>query len=335
MTSVYDIKLQFLSSTLLKVNQEEMERIQFDYSYKNIPIPSEHNFRLQLIEKMELVIKRMRWKAYFYEANNNEEDNAESEVPNNYGLKTLKCPPQNNNLIPFENELFEMVRSLKFRKTSDEFQRRLQRDIKTINETTTTLTFADKTTNMYKLSKDEHDKLLTNAVTSTYKKSDTKTEKQIIKEGKKLVKNKTCYNRMFINSRNNAFITLKDHKENFQNNPKVRLLNPAKNELGRISKGILDKVNKELKSATQINQWISTKEVIEWFKSIPDKQKHKFVVFDIKDFYPSIKMKLLNDALNFAKQSVEISEDDERIIHHAHFTLPQRSTLGKKVRRPF
>ena len=48
---------------------------------------------------------------------------------------------------------------------------------------------------------------------------------------------------MFDNGKQNCFITLKYHKPNFQNNPKVKLLNPAKNELGRISKTILDKIN--------------------------------------------------------------------------------------------
>ena len=35
-----------------------------------------------------------------------------------------------------------------------------------------------------------------------------------------------------------TFITLKDHKENFNNNPTISYMNPAKNELGRISKAI-------------------------------------------------------------------------------------------------
>ena len=37
-----------------------------------------------------------------------------------------------------------------------------------------------------------------------------------------------------------------DHKENFQNNLTVRLINPAKNEIGRIRKVILDKINSSL-----------------------------------------------------------------------------------------
>ena len=41
---------------------------------------------------------------------------------------------------------------------------------------------------------------------------------------------------MDINSKNICFITLKDYQENFLNNPAVCLINPAKNELGSVSK---------------------------------------------------------------------------------------------------
>ena len=36
-----------------------------------------------------------------------------------------------------------------------------------------------------------------------------------------------------------AFIFLKDHKENFENNSKCRLINPANNNLGLLSKQVL------------------------------------------------------------------------------------------------
>ena len=52
---------------------------------------------------------------------------------------------------------------------------------------------------------------------------------------------------MGINGESNCFITLKDRKENFQNNPSVRLINPAKNELGNFSKFIMQAMNKELR----------------------------------------------------------------------------------------
>ena len=52
----------------------------------------------------------------------------------------------------------------------------------------------------------------------------------------------------------NAFFTFKDHKAHFTNNPTVRLINPAKNEVGRISKVILDKINNKLRDTLQVNQ---------------------------------------------------------------------------------
>ena len=44
----------------------------------------------------------------------------------------------------------------------------------------------------------------------------------------------------------NAFI--KDHKENFVNNPKCRLINPAIPELGVVSKSIIENINKPSES---------------------------------------------------------------------------------------
>ena len=49
-----------------------------------------------------------------------------------------------------------------------------------------------------------------------------------------------------MNVKQNCFITLKDHNPNFYNKPTVRLLNPAENELSRISKTILDKISANL-----------------------------------------------------------------------------------------
>ena len=135
------------------------------------------------------------------------------------------------------------------------------------------------------------------------------------------MKNKAALNRMFINGKNNCFITLKDHKANFLNNPKTRLLNPAKNELGRISKAILDKINLNLRNATKVNQWKNTSDVISWFKSIKNKQNCKFISFDIKDFYPTITKELLSKCLSFAETKVQITEDDKKIIYHSRKSL--------------
>ena len=111
---------------------------------------------------------------------------------------------------------------------------------------------------------------------------------------------------MEINGENNSFIILKDHKENFNNNPTVRLINPAKNELRHISKAILDTTNKNIREATGLNQWRNTDTVIDWFKSICNEHLCKFVVFHIKEFYPSITGNLLKKALTFAEAHTHI-----------------------------
>ena len=83
---------------------------------------------------------------------------------------------------------------------------------------------------------------------------------------------------MFVNGSNSCFITLKDRKPNFLNKPKVRLLKPAKSELGRISKSILDRINTSLRNLIKVNQWKDTRKVIEWFKNITNKQKQIYCI---------------------------------------------------------
>ena len=65
-----------------------------------------------------------------------------------------------------------------------------------------------------------------------------------------------------------AFITLKDHKDNFQNKPTCRLINPAKSEIGRISKQLLENINTTIRRKTGLNQWKNSTSVINWFSSI-------------------------------------------------------------------
>ena len=298
-----------------------MEKLQLDYSYKNIPIPPERSYKLQLMDKIELVIKRMRWKAYFYDKGNKNNNNDNENIPETYGLKTQQCPPQVKELTAFENELLELIKIIKFRKRQSNFQEKLNEDIKTINNTNKTLTFADKTSNLYKLSKEEYNKLLNESITTTYKMVSDKISDKINSEGKALVKNKIVLNRMLTNGKDNCFITLKDHKPNFQNNPKTRLINPAKNEIGRISKVILDKINHTLRNKTKINQRNETNEVVAWFSKISEKNKHKFIIFDIKDFYPTINKKLLTNALRFAEETIYVGEEDKRNIYHARKSL--------------
>ena len=178
------------------------------------------------------------------------------------------------------------------------------------------LVSADKTTNFYSVSKDEYKKLRTENITEKYKKADKSTVREINLEAKNIAKSLNIQDRVQCMAQKHAFITLKDHKDNFASHPTCRLINPAKSEIGIISKKILERVILEVKSAENLRQWRNTADVIGWFRGIR-KRRATFMKFDIKEFYPNISEDLLKKSLNYAKQFTELSVQEEHIILHA------------------
>ena len=120
--------------------------------------------------------------------------------------------------------------------------------------------------------------------------------------------------RIYKTSKKEAFITLKDHKPNFNNKPTCRLLNPTKPEIRKISKQKIAKIVKIVKEKTNFNQWKNTESVIRWFSEINNKKRFCFIQFDVCEFYPSITEELLTKALYFASSYVNISVEDRQII---------------------
>ena len=120
-----------------------MEKTNFGDSMKSIGIPQNKTYLLQLIEKTEMDIKRMRWKVL---CNGKKETNGiKTEW---YGLKSSKTPKQVKELIPFENNLIALGQNIRFRQTRNHFQKNIQKDIQLIKSSDKTVTFADKTTNL-------------------------------------------------------------------------------------------------------------------------------------------------------------------------------------------
>ena len=316
----------------------------------------------------------MRWKAHFF-LQENEEDQ-ESMKRENYGFMTKKCPPQCADLDNFEKDLMNVINKLEFKKINDKFQRKLKEDIKKVRESPNMLVFADKSTNVYELKPEDHQKFLQNNITKTYKKASEMIEHEINLEAKEIAEkleledrinclgkaqafitmkdhkedfraNPTCrlinptkselgiisksildgisteLRSILINCLGKAqvFITMKDHKEDFHANPTCRLINPTKSELGKISKSILDGINTELRSILKVNQWKNTGAVIKWFNSIKEKESCAFIQLDIKDFYPTITEKILDNAISFAKELTHVSDEKIRIIKHCRKSL--------------
>ena len=127
-------------------------------------------------------------------------------------------------------------------------------DINKVNASDNVFIFADKSRNVYETEPARCKKLLSENITKSYKIENEEITDIINEELKDITNNLGIGNRVNVMAEKDAFITLKDHKENFQSNPKCRLINPAKSELGKVSKVILDSINNSIRSATNVNQ---------------------------------------------------------------------------------
>ena len=182
--------------------------------------------------------------------------------------------------------------------------------------------FADKSSNVYQVSPEFYRKLLLENVTKDYTIVEPETAKDIDEEAQCIASELKLADRIECHSDAPAFITVKDHKENFHNNTKCRLINPAKSQIGIISKQILQTNNKKLREITGLNQWQSTKEVISWFNNIRDKPSRSLLQLDIVEYYPSISEDLLNKAFKFAENSgAPFTEQQKEIIRHSRRSI--------------
>ena len=135
-------------------------------------------------------------------------------------------------------------------------------------------------------------------------------------EAKNIAKKLVLAERVECLAKNPVFITLKDHKENFQASLPCCLINPSKSELGKESKVKLEKINQTLIKNLDVNQWKNSISVTEWFKGIDNKKDCIFVKFDIQEVYPSIFESIFKKSILFPKEHHHIPDEDVRIIDH-------------------
>ena len=126
-----------------------MERFDIDYSKKNIPLPTKPEYKIQLIAKVESVIKRMRWKLLEFF---NELSSSEMET---YGFPSNKCLSSVDELSAFESDLVVIIKNTEFRKITGVFQSKLREDIKIAKPSKNLFISTDKSTNIYTMEKDD------------------------------------------------------------------------------------------------------------------------------------------------------------------------------------
>ena len=147
------------------------------------------------------------------------------------------------------------------------------------------------------------------------------TRKRKSKMSRRIVQKLGLQDRVFKTCQRESFVTVKYHKENFQNNPKCRLLNPTKYELAKISQQILSKIVSTIRRKTGYKQWKNVYSVIDWFKNLENRKNLSFIVFDVVNYYSSITLELLKKAINWAKIEIILETKKSLLIMNGNFWM--------------
>ena len=142
-----------------------------------------------MVEKVESFVRRLRWKAYQF-CKENRENN--SDQCKNFGFKTVVTPPQN----AFENDMYDRITNVEFTNIRNEFLDHLNRDIESIRSSKNVLVFANKSTNLYELSRDSYQKFFHDNITQTYKKAPKNAKRDIDRKTKSFAKTLKIEDRM-------------------------------------------------------------------------------------------------------------------------------------------
>ena len=65
---------------------------------------------------------------------------------------------------------------------------------------------------------------------------------------------------------------------------------------------------------TGLNQWKNTGSARDWYTRLKQKHKLTFIQFDVDGMYPNITEELLGDAIEWAREFVEVSDEEKDII---------------------
>ena len=69
----------------------DFEKVSFNYSVKNIPIPTPEQIMYRYIEKTEDLLKHMRWK-YRFSLKENDFINNTDNVKETFNIRSKRCP---------------------------------------------------------------------------------------------------------------------------------------------------------------------------------------------------------------------------------------------------
>ena len=293
----------------------DIKKCSFNYSLKNIPLPNPNEHIKLVIAKTEELLQRFRWITKFFF------DPPKEKQKESFGFKTTRNAPTQHTLNNFEHDMAHLISKFEYEDEISEFQKQLISDKNKVMRSKNLFVAADKTRNIYEVDKKTYNKLLLENVTAHYKLTENNTEQTINEEAKSITDQLEISDKVEPIAKKSAYITLKDHKTDFPNDVKCRLINPTKSNIGKISKILLQNINEKIRNKLQLQQWRSTADTLQWFKNLKNKQNLQFIQIDVVDFYPSITLELYEKAIKFAETVVEISDEHKKILRNARDSI--------------
>ena len=296
-------------------------RLDLPYSVKNIPILSSFNYDKLFTFRSEDLVEQMRWAVHWDKQKKNSVGD-DGERRNTFDFRTPARAPPCQELKEFEDDLFGMLRNIERRSFTNPLQERMRTDLNNIKNLQDMVVInSDKTSQLYLMNVNDYRRSLEKEITKNYKKVDKTVAEDIDIEAASLAHDLKLDDRIEGMALRESFLTLKDHKEDFPGKLSFRLINPAKTNVGRVSKSFLDRINAKVREETGYQQWRSTKDVLNWFDQLGDKESLLWLKFDIEAFYPSISETLLKKTIEFLRQFDYISEYEEELIFHCRRSI--------------
>ena len=205
-----------------------MEKTRLSYSTKNIPVPRRKLYQQVFISKLCKFQHKVRWKTFIYL----HPEKFKPTDKETYKFNSTDSAPYCLELDEFETKLENLLTGIKFGRLPNLFQKKVRRDQNRIREENRLYVKGDKTSNIYLMEAEDYCNLVDKEVQKEYKKANS-TEILAVKNSEiDIVKKLKLEDRVIETSERQCFATLKDHKANFVNNPKVRLIDPTKIDVG-------------------------------------------------------------------------------------------------------
>ena len=115
-------------------------------------------------------------------------ENTDDATKETYGFKSKRSPPHVKELNEFEDCILDMIQRVEFKTNTypNDLQKKLNKDVKEIQEEHNIFVKADKMTNYYKTAPEDYMTLVNKNVTKTYKKTNPNVPDIITLEDKKI-----------------------------------------------------------------------------------------------------------------------------------------------------